>query len=122
MLKQLLDTVSETESIIEQHRINLCTQMAFSPMTAFRRLDYRNQDRVSAYDLVEFFREHSLPSVSLGDCSRVIKTYSRLKDGHLSYDDFCSMVLPCSNNQLRAHALNQPFNRAATQLAACVES
>lgn len=121
MLKQLLDTVSETETIIEQQRLSVCADLAFAPMTAFCRLDFQNQDRVSAYDLAQFFREHSLPGVTLGDCSRVIKTFSRNKDGLLSYDDFCSMVLPCSNSQLRAHALNRPFNRAAAQLSPSLE-
>jgi hypothetical protein len=121
MLKQLLDTISETETILEQQRLSVCADPEFSPMTTFRRLDLQNQDRVSAYDLVQFFREHRLPSVTLGDCSRVIKTYSRNKDGLLSYDDFCSMVLPCSNSQLRTHALNRPFNRAAAQLSPSLE-
>ena len=48
LLRQLLDMISETEIVIEQHRQTLANDPSFSPYTAFCRLDRSGRERIDA--------------------------------------------------------------------------
>jgi len=96
LFKQLLDTISETEIVIEQQRHSLCHIAHFQPYSAFCRLDYQNRERISSHDLLQFFREQRISGISIGECARVVRCFDRDGDGLLTYEDFCSMVLTCS--------------------------
>jgi hypothetical protein len=71
-LKQLLDTVSETEMIIDDQRFELNKNPHFAPLTAFRRLDRLNRNKISSQDLQAFLQQHGHHGISIGECGKVI--------------------------------------------------
>lgn len=104
LLKMLLDTISETEMVIDQHRYDLCHNPQFAPYTAFCRLDQQNREHIGAHDMQNYFKQNGLSGIDIGECGRVIRTFDKDQDGLLTYEDFCNMVLVCKSKHLRQEA------------------
>ena len=81
LLRQLLDTISETEMIIEQHRQSLCFNLSFQPYSAFCRIDSAGKERICSHDIQAFLHEHNLTGTSIGECAHVVKTFDQDCDG-----------------------------------------
>jgi hypothetical protein len=113
MLKQLLDTISETEVIAESHRQDLNRNHHFEPYSAFCRLDYDNWQQVSSQNLQTFFKENGLAGIAVGECAKVVKQFDGNNDGLLNYEDFCNMVVTNQDTSLRECVHRRPNSRAA---------
>lgn len=87
MLKQLLETISEVEIIVEQHRQSLCSIPSFAPYSAFCRIDRNAHESLDARAIYEFLRENSA-AASIGDCARLVRFFDSDEDGILSFADF----------------------------------
>jgi Ca2+-binding EF-hand superfamily protein len=78
--------------------------------------------RIDAYDLVDFMRKHYLKA-GLEDAQEIIKEYSN--DGALSFEEFCQLCLPATNNSLRAVAerrADSPYYKPSEPLSYAAES
>jgi hypothetical protein len=51
LLKTLLETISESEIIIERQRQNLCQNPKFAPYSAFCRIDRRARESIEPIDV-----------------------------------------------------------------------
>lgn len=111
LLKQVLDTISESEIVVESHRQSLCREPAFSPYSAFCRLDRLAAERVSSHEMQAFLNESGAVGVGLGDCAKLIRYFDGDSDGMLSYQDFLQMVLPCEDMRLRNEVQRRPYSR-----------
>ena len=87
LLKTFLETISETEMIIETHRHTLCQNPDFAPYSAFCRLDRKAQECLDSRDILDFMKENSA-SVTIGDCARLVNFFDSDEDGFLSFQDF----------------------------------
>jgi len=104
MLKDLLWKIIEFEEKLDVMRMFLCSNELFDPYSAFCRID-RNQDGfVTPMELVSFFRDNGMMSVTEADCYYVLKFFDCDQDGKLHYTDFLQIMLPCTNNKYRAEA------------------
>ena len=123
-LKQLLDTVSECEMLVERHRQELCTDGQFETYTAFCRLDYGNVQLINSHNLAQFFKENRVTGISVGECARVIRQFDSDKDGFLTLEDFQNLVLTSQNQSLRKEVLRRSHCRVARfeRLPAHIES
>ena len=113
-LKQLLDTVSETEMIIDDQRYELNRNPHFAPLTAFHRIDRMNRNGISSSDLQAFFQQNGHHGISIGECGKVIQTFDRNQDGLLTVEDFSNMVLNCKDKHLRLEAQHRQPNRCGS--------
>lgn len=85
-------------------------------------IDTTDRGRIDQYDLIDFMRKHYL-KCDLEDAIQIIKEYSN--DGAFSYDEFCQLCLPATNNSLRAIAERRsesPYYRPNEQLSYAAES
>lgn len=85
-------------------------------------IDTADHGRIDQYDLVDFMRKHYL-KCDLQDANEIIKEYSN--DGALSYDEFCQLCLPATNNNLRKIAERRsesPYYRPNEPLTYAAES
>ena len=103
--------MSESEMIIETMRQNLCRDPAFSPYSAFCRIDRLAHERVCSHDISHFLRENGITGISPSDCAAMIKFFDSDQDGSMSYNDFLQVVLPCDDTYLRAEVLKRPYSR-----------
>ena len=55
-LKEFLQTVAESEMIVERQRQLLATLKDFEPFAAFQRLNRNNDHRVTSSEIYQFFR------------------------------------------------------------------
>ena len=111
LLRQLLDTISETEMIIEQQRQSLCSDLHFQPYSAFCRIDSYGREVVSANDIKDFIHQHNFCGTSIGECGQIVKTFDLRLDGLLNFEDFAQILLPCANRSLRCEAQRRPHSR-----------
>lgn len=94
--------IGRHEKKIETVRQLLCEHSNFAPFTAFRSLDIRSSNRISAADIQHFLAIHCVngidassspttpaaaPIVTLVSCELFIKLFDRNNDNHLSYDE-----------------------------------
>ena len=87
ILKTILETVSDVELVVENHRQALCSNPSFAPYSAFCRIDRAANENIDARALLDFLRENSAPA-SIGDCARLVRFFDSDEDGYLSYADF----------------------------------
>lgn len=80
LLRQLLDTVSETEMMIEQYRQQICSDPEFAPYTAFCRIDSDGRERICSHDIQNFLHSNNLAGISVGECAGIIKNFDTDKD------------------------------------------
>ena len=97
LLKQVLDTISEAEIVIESHRQSLARESHFSPYSAFCRLDRQAHEVICAHEIHEFLKGNGCLGVGIGDCAKLLRFFDSDCDGQMSYNDFLQMVLPCEN-------------------------
>ena len=87
LLKTVLETISETEMVVETHRSNICSDPSFAPYSAFCRLDRAAQECLNSKDIMAFMQDNSA-NVTIGDCARLVNFFDSDEDGFLSYQDF----------------------------------
>ena len=110
LLKTCLETISETEIVVESQRQALCHLPDFAPYSAFCRVDRTAQECLDARAILDFLKENSA-AANIGDCARLVKFFDSDEDGYLSYSDFIQIVLPCDDNMLRAQVQRRPYSR-----------
>lgn len=67
-LLNLFDLLKNSEQDQERRRQRLCSIRDFAPYSAFMRLDRDARERISALELLNFFRDNREYTVSLSDC------------------------------------------------------
>jgi hypothetical protein len=110
VLKTLLETISESEIIIERQRQILCQHPKFAPYSAFCRIDRRARESLEPIDIQTYVKSNGYP-YSLPECSKLLRYFDSDDDGILSYGDFIQMILPCDNNDLRLSVQRRPYTR-----------
>jgi Ca2+-binding EF-hand superfamily protein len=110
LLKTLLETISESEMIIERQRQTLCQHPKFAPYSAFCRIDRRARESLEPVDIQAYVQSNGSPS-SIPECSKLVRYFDSDGDGILSYNDFIQMVLPCDNNEMRLMVQKRPYTR-----------
>jgi len=111
LLRQILETISETEIIIESHRQSVCSLPSFAPYSAFCRLDRSAAESLSSQDIYGFLKENGAIGIGVGDCAKLLRFFDSDEDGYIAYSDFIQIVLPCDNNLLRAQCQKRPYSR-----------
>jgi hypothetical protein len=110
-LKTFLLTLGEGEQYIERYRLRLCSIKDFCPYSVFQRLDRDANERVSAYEILNFLKDNNVYSITERECSEFITYYDSNNDGKLTFKDFKQIVLPCEDNKLRKTVLKRKSAR-----------
>ena len=84
LLKSALETISETEMIVEDCRQALCREPSFAPYSAFCRIDRGAQECIDARAIAAFLNDNSVHA-GIGDCARLLRFFDSDEDGLLSY-------------------------------------
>ncbi len=84
-LLDLLDTIKEGELYQEQLRQRLCSIPSFSPYSAFVRLDRDANEKISAYEILNFMRDNREYTISESDCINLVKYFDGDSDSRLTY-------------------------------------
>lgn len=103
--------ICESEIIIETQRQNLCRDPAFSPYSAFCRIDKLAHERVCSHDISSFLKANGCTGIAPSDCAFLIKFFDSDADGQMNYDDFLQLVLPCDDSYMRSEVLKRPYSR-----------
>lgn len=110
ILKNLLETICETEMIIERQRQTLGEHIKFAPYSAFCRIDRRARECLEAPD-IQAYLESNGSRRTVAECAKLIRYFDSDNDRMLSYADFIQLVLPCDNNDLRMAVQRRPYTR-----------
>ena len=90
----------------------------FEPMRLFQHLDVNNNGRISCTELYDFMGKQYLnPRIS--DAEDIVREYDGTQNRLLEFDEFCQLVLPCTNPNLRHMAESRrhsPYFRASAPL------
>ena len=75
----------------------------FQPNSAFKRIDRLNNNRINAYDLASFLRDHNinLYSIDLGD---LVRAYDADEDGHLNFNEIYKLFVTATDFMMRRRA------------------
>lgn len=110
VLKNLLETICETEMIIERQRQTLCENSKFAPYSAFCRIDRRARECLEAPDILAYLESNGSRK-TIAECAKLVRYFDSDNDKLLSYADFIQIVLPCDNNDLRMAVQRRPYSR-----------
>ncbi|KAL4476788.1 hypothetical protein ABPG72_010625 [Tetrahymena utriculariae] len=105
-LSDLILEIGKLEKKIEVVRQLLCEYPEFTPYTAFKRIDIRQVNEISSYDIRHFVQENS-STISITQCELFVKLFDKDADKHLSYDEFLDAILPQDNPRLRQKVLQK---------------
>ena len=86
-LLSLLDGIKEGELYQEQLRQRLCSMAGFAPYSVFMRLDRDANERISAYEILNFMRENREYTVSESDCLNIVRYFDTNNDSRLSFQE-----------------------------------
>jgi Ca2+-binding EF-hand superfamily protein len=110
MLKDILETISEIEMIVEGQRQDLCRMRDFAPYSAFCRVDRNAGECIDSFAISQFLTDNGFQG-RIGDCAKLVRFFDSDGDGILSYQDFIQMILPCDDNYMRAEVQRRPYSR-----------
>ena len=97
-LAELLFTCYRGENVVESFRKTLCEAFDFSLRHFFSLITTGSY--INSRELQNFLKAHGLNSTS-DEIFMVIKQFSNLQDGRLSFDDFEQICLPSADLSLR---------------------
>ena len=90
-------------------RQDLARHPDFEPMRLFQHLDVDNTGKISPKEIFEFMSKQFLnPHIS--DAVDIIREYDGSQDVELDFDEFCQLVLPSTNPNLRHMASTRRFS------------
>ncbi|EAS06012.2 EF hand protein (macronuclear) [Tetrahymena thermophila SB210] len=105
-LCDLILEIGKLEKKIEVVRQLLCEYPEFTPYSAFKRIDIRQVNEISSYDIRHFVQENN-STISITQCELFIKLFDKDGDKNLSYDEFLDAILPQDNPRLRQKVLQK---------------
>lgn len=108
LLSDLLSKIISGEQEVELHRAYLSEQYTFTPMSLFQHLHKAESTSLTPHDLKEFLKDSSF-SASDESIYLLIRQYSALQNGQLSFEDFSHLVLPSTNEYLASRALSRSY-------------
>lgn len=85
ILKNLMLEIARGEQKVELMRQKLAAMEDFEPYVAFQRLDRNRNDYVVAEEIVEYFKENKIYSVTLNEAQYLITFFDSDEDRRLSY-------------------------------------
>lgn len=114
----LLKAISENEVIVEEQRQRLSAQPDYEPYAAFKRVERAPQPtgasaKITAYNICQYLRDNMVDYADEVECNYMVKFFDKDEDGHLTFEDFLQMTLPCDNAKSRADAVQRPNYRVA---------
>lgn len=86
-LLSLLEEIKEGELYQELLRQRLCSIPGFAPYSAFMRLDRDANERISAYEILNFMRENREYTVSENDCLNIVHYFDTNNDNRLTFQE-----------------------------------
>lgn len=87
-LKNFLLALGEGEQYIERFRLRLCSIADFSPYSIFQRIDRDANERITAYEIINFLRDNKIFTITERECSELIAYFNSNQDGKLTYKEF----------------------------------
>ena len=81
----------------------------FEPMKVFQMIDVDRNNAISSVNLLDFMRKQYM-SVSVTDIDDIITEYDGTGNRALDFDEFCQLVLPSANQNLRHIASSRRFS------------
>ena len=79
-------------------------QLTFDPIKMFVKLDHDQDGLLSVSDLILYMRDRYI-KLSPADAEMIIHEYDADLDGNLTFEEFCQLALPSTNQSLRDVAL-----------------
>ena len=97
------------EQEVELQRKYLSEQYTFNPESLFNHLHKPESSSLTPHNLKEFLKDSnfSAPDESI---YLLIRQYSALQNGHLTFEDFSHLVLPSTDEYLATRPLNRPYS------------
>lgn len=83
--------------------MDLAEHYSFESVIGFNRIDVDDIGELDASD-IKAFCDDNLIRCSLEEAARLIDQYDENGNGRLSYGEFCQLILPSTNDHLRAVA------------------
>ncbi|KAL4430117.1 hypothetical protein ABPG74_013564 [Tetrahymena malaccensis] len=105
-LCDLILEIGKLEKKIEVVRQLLCEYPEFTPYSAFKRIDIRQVNEISSYDIRHFVQENN-STITITQCELFVKLFDKDGDKNLSYDEFLDAILPQDNPRLRQKVLQK---------------
>ena len=90
-------------------RQDLARHPDMEPMQLFQHLDVNNSGSISANELFDFMSKQFL-NPRYSDADDIIKEYDGNQNRRLDFDEFCQLVLPSTNPNLRHIATTRRFS------------
>mmetsp|Transcript_32236 Transcript_32236/g.31656 ORF Transcript_32236/g.31656 Transcript_32236/m.31656 type:complete len:523 (+) Transcript_32236:21-1589(+) len=103
ILAELFLNIAEHELNVENGRLDLAEQYSFESIVGFNRIDLENSGEIEAEDIKLFCDDNAI-KCTLAEAARLIDQYDENGNGRLSYIEFCQLILPSTNDHLRAIA------------------
>ena len=106
---EILLLIADEEQAIEQRRQNLCLIREFEPYSSFTRLDREGKGFIVSQDIVNLLHENrcGAPDISKYGCNYLVKFFDSSFSGHISYQDYLQIILPCTDLDLRTEVTQQ---------------
>lgn len=108
-LANLISIYISNEMVIEMIRKDLSNIPSFDSLIAFQRIDQQNIGFISARQINYFLLENKIPSI-ISDCELLIKFFDMDNDGMLSFEEFCSIILPATINYKEKAPIRKVLN------------
>jgi Ca2+-binding EF-hand superfamily protein len=108
LLAELVAGCYRGENAVESFRITLCEAFDFCPSHFFSLVT--SGTFINSRELQQFLQAHGVTSSS-DEIFMVIKQFSNLQDGRLSYEDFLQVFLPSTNLPLRERVQSRKLIR-----------
>ena len=86
-LYNLFEEVRVSEIAQENRRQRLCMNPDFAPYSAFMRIDRNANERISKYEILDFFRDNREYTISDQDCHNIVKYFDSNEDGQLNFNE-----------------------------------
>lgn len=105
-------TIAEYEQDIEAKRIALSSHPEFEPYQLFTRFDRDQKGHVVAYDINMFLQtvkreQRNDRYYSIEECSLMVMFFDATFQDRLTYHDFMTIMLPCTDSALRTRVCQQ---------------
>lgn len=84
--------LSDYYQVCQKAKSSLNADCQFDPTQIFNRLDRLHKGYVDAYDILTFFKEHSV-HCSLNDAMKIIMWYDYNFDEQLTYSEFANLIM-----------------------------
>lgn len=104
-LSKLLLTLADGEASVEVSRQVLGNQLGFDPYQVFKLLDSENKGYIDSFNLVDFYRRHSLFASSF-EAQQVIYHYDSDLSASLNYSEFLNLFISDRNSYLKSSIMS----------------